>query len=58
MCKFGPNPSEIALFAPELEPRGAQIDQNGALEVPRGDIGGPNGTEDGQEGPTYDVLKI
>ena len=51
VCKFGPNPSEIALFAQELEPRGAQIDQNGAREVPRGDIGGPNGTEDGQRSP-------
>ena len=51
VCKFGRNPSEIALFAPELEPRGAKIDQNGVQEVPRGDIGGPNGTEDGQRSP-------
>ena len=33
------------------EPRGAQIDQNGALEVLRGDIGGPNGREDEQRSP-------
>ena len=28
--------------------------QNGAREVPRGDIGGPNWTEDGKEGPGQD----
>ena len=39
---------KLNFFLQELEPRGAQIDQNGALEVARGDIGGPDGTEDEQ----------
>ena len=34
------------------------MEQNGAREVPWGDIGGPNGAEDGQEGPGLDVLVI
>ena len=34
------------------------MDQNGAREVPWGDIGGPNGTEDGKEGPGHERLTI
>ena len=43
---------------PKWSPGGAKMDQNGAREVPWGDIGGPNGTEDGKEGPGYERLTI
>ena len=45
------NGAERGQNGPKWSPGGAQMEQNGAREVPWGDIGGPNGTEDGQEGP-------